>query len=81
MGRLIVLGLIALLVIWWISSRIRRARTPQAVKARREPADRAPAQGAMVPCAHCGVLLPQSEAVVEARLNFCDEAHRRLGPR
>jgi len=37
---------------------------------------------AMVPCAHCGVHLPGSDALVnEAGQPFCSEAHRRAGPR
>lgn len=32
----------------------------------------------MVPCAHCGVYIPQSEAVLSASgAVFCDEEHRR----
>lgn len=37
---------------------------------------------AMVPCAHCGVHLPASDAVVnETGQPYCSEAHRRAGPR
>ena len=33
----------------------------------------------MVPCAHCGVYVPQSESVpVVQGVAFCSEAHRRL---
>lgn len=34
---------------------------------------------AMVRCAHCGLNLPRSEAVPEAGLWYCSEAHQRLG--
>lgn len=36
----------------------------------------------MIACAHCGVHLPQTEAVVDAagRL-YCGDAHRLAGPR
>jgi uncharacterized protein len=33
----------------------------------------------MVGCAHCGVNLPQSEAVAGNGSFFCSEAHRTLG--
>jgi uncharacterized protein len=33
----------------------------------------------MVPCAHCGVNLPRSEALEGAGRFFCSEEHRRLG--
>jgi len=32
----------------------------------------------MVPCAHCGVNLPRSEALEAAGRFFCSEEHRRL---
>lgn len=34
---------------------------------------------AMVRCAHCGVHLPQKEALRDAHGYFCSEEHRRLG--
>ena len=37
---------------------------------------------AMLTCAHCGVHLPQDEAVFDAaRRPFCGDAHRIAGPR
>jgi uncharacterized protein len=36
----------------------------------------------MLACAHCGVHLPQAEAVMDAGGRpFCSEAHRLAGPR
>jgi uncharacterized protein len=32
----------------------------------------------MVPCGHCGVNLPQSEALESGGRFFCSEEHRRL---
>lgn len=32
----------------------------------------------MVPCAHCGVNLPHSEALRDGGRFFCSEEHRRL---
>jgi uncharacterized protein len=34
---------------------------------------------AMVPCAHCGVNVPRSEALEGAGRFFCSEEHRRIG--
>lgn len=31
----------------------------------------------MVRCAHCGVHLPESEALLDGDRHFCNEAHRR----
>ncbi|MBK6629831.1 MAG: hypothetical protein IPG33_01630 [Betaproteobacteria bacterium] len=33
----------------------------------------------MVVCAHCGVHLPESEALEDGGRRFCSEEHRRLG--
>jgi len=35
----------------------------------------------MIPCAHCGVNIPRSEAVEGAGRFFCSEEHRRVGTR
>jgi uncharacterized protein len=43
-------------------------------------ASAAPAGEAMVPCAHCGVNVPRSEALEGAGRFFCSEDHRRIGP-
>jgi len=54
------------------------AVTALARKGRERPAP--PSSGEpMVPCAHCGVNLPRSEALGEAGRFFCSEEHRRLG--
>jgi len=39
---------------------------------------RAPAVERMVPCAHCGLNLPEREALPVAGRFFCSEEHRRL---
>ena len=54
----------------------RRKAAPPVAKGRQMGAED------MVVCAHCGVHLPHSDAVVTAdRLHFCSAEHRRLGPR
>jgi uncharacterized protein len=36
----------------------------------------------MVACAHCGLHLPQRDALSDAQQqSYCCEAHRKLGPR
>jgi len=37
----------------------------------------APSAESMVPCAHCGVNVPRSEAIEAAGRFFCSEEHRR----
>jgi uncharacterized protein len=72
MGRLIVLGLIVVLVVWLL----RRALAgPRA-------GDTPPGEaGELVACAHCGVNLPRSEARSAGGRHYCSEEHWRLGPR
>jgi len=70
MGRLILLAL-ALLVLVWL---VRRA-----LRARGGPVPPPPAE--LVGCAHCGVLLPRAEARGADGAQYCSEEHARLGPR
>jgi hypothetical protein len=77
MGRLILLALAVLALVWLVRRALRaRGRPP-------------PPAGDLVSCAHCGVLLPRAEARgAEARgapgeegAQYCSEEHARLGPR
>jgi uncharacterized protein len=72
MGRLIVLGLIVVLVVWLL----RRALAAPA-----EPKEPVAPQGELVSCAHCGVNLPKAEARSAGGRSYCSEEHWRLGPR
>ncbi|HHU94317.1 MAG TPA: hypothetical protein GXX62_04460 [Alcaligenaceae bacterium] len=56
----------------------------QAASARRPKSPKAPApQGAekMVRCAHCGIYLPRSEALMSNDHTWCSLEHAKLGPR
>ena len=79
MGRLILLALAVLVLVWLVRRALRsRGRPP-------------PPAADLVSCAHCGVLLPRAEARAapgaEARTRrargaqYCSEEHARLGPR
>ena len=71
MGRMLVLILVVVLVVWLIR------------RAFRSPASRdsaaAPLQGDLVACARCGVNLPRSEARALGSELYCSEEHARLG--
>lgn len=77
--------LLAVLVLWLLYSpgvrqllRGGRSSEPPKPSARTTPEPARPVQ--MVPCAHCGVHLPTSDALVnDAGQHFCSEAHRRAG--
>ncbi len=65
--------LVVLLVLWLIGSRRRRADKPPAAP---------PAGTAIIACAHCGLHLPEQEALRDAAGRaYCGEEHRRLGVR
>jgi uncharacterized protein len=75
---LIVVGL----VIARILSRQNAARQHMATRqAPRRGAPPSIAPEAMVRCAHCGIHLPRSEAVMVQGKTWCSEEHARLGPR
>ncbi|MBI2277649.1 MAG: hypothetical protein HYU74_09880 [Dechloromonas sp.] len=65
--------LVALLgVLWWVWKK--RAAVPP-------PAPRSdPPPEKMVTCAHCGVHLPESDALQEGGRAYCNAAHRDAGP-
>lgn len=79
--------LLAVLVLWLLYSpgvrkllRGLRAGEPTGSTRPRDPEPARPVN--MVPCAHCGIHLPSSDALVnDAGQPFCSEAHRRAGPR
>ena len=72
---LLVIAVVGVLL-WLMLGRRREAD----VKGRRDPAPPKPV--AMIACAHCGVHLPQSDALFDAGGRpFCGEPHRVAGPR
>jgi uncharacterized protein len=74
--KLLVVVLAFALLGWLLfgRSRKRRGRAPDPT-ARPSP----PLEG-MVACAHCGVHLPASEALLTHGRSYCSAAHRDAGP-
>jgi uncharacterized protein len=60
---------------------VRRALKGKGASGREAPPDDAAGVELMVPCAHCGVHVPESGGVRGAGGFFCSDEHRRLGPR
>ena len=73
MGRLVLLAL-AVVVLVWLVRRALSARRPDA-------APRDTQGGELVSCAHCGVHLPRAEARAAGGAVYGSEEHARLGPR
>jgi uncharacterized protein len=75
---LLMLALVVVIGLWAVNRLKAFAR-------RRDDGDDAPRRAArleaMVSCAHCGVHLPQREAVVKQGAMFCSDAHALAGPR
>lgn len=69
MSKLLLL-IFAVVAVWWL---VRSFRRKDAADAAREAA---PEQ--MVTCSHCGLYLPQGEAIIEGNKFFCCDEHRRL---
>jgi len=65
--------LVLLLIVWWAWKK----RSQDGQDGGSDAPPRAPER--MVRCAHCGVHLPESDAVVDGEQHFCNEAHRRAG--
>jgi uncharacterized protein len=77
MLKLLLLVLVIAVLAWMLGTR-RRGGPPAA-----GPGGKRPPPGAtpMLACAHCGVHLPQSEALSDgAGLPYCSQAHRAAGP-
>lgn len=73
MGRLILLALAVLILVWLVR---------RALRERQRGAPTVPgAPGELVACAHCGVHLPRAEARSASGGEYCSEEHARLGPR
>ena len=76
MMKFVLVVVVVAVLLWLMFGRNRRAA---AVK-RKEGAPQAPL--AMLACSHCGVHLPQSDALFDsAGRAYCGEAHRLAGPR
>jgi uncharacterized protein len=74
MAKYVVVALVVGLVLWLMFGRRGRGSSGTHTSARRGSED-------MIACAHCGVHLPRSEALVAGGRAYCSAAHRDAGPR
>lgn len=64
--------LLVLVVIW----AVKRGRAPKPTQTPQNPESSAPSE--MVTCAHCGIHLPQEEAVSGQKGLYCSTDHRAI---
>lgn len=72
MAKYLFLILLVVALFWWLKRSQSKAPPPVSPPPAPEP---------MQPCAHCGVHLPQSEAIAADGVYYCCEQHRRLARR
>lgn len=77
--KLVILVVAIVLLLWLVFGR-RRGRRDAAAPPRRPPKPPKSSAEGMVACAHCGVHLPRSEALVDGARLYCSAAHRLAGP-
>lgn len=76
MKVLLTLAIVVLVLLWWFG----KGRGGGAAARKARPG-KAPVALAMVSCSHCGLHLPQPDAVEgEGGRHYCSSEHRRLGP-
>jgi len=75
MGRIVFFVLLAIGL--YVAYRIWRSGQRRSPGTR--PAEPAAAGETMVCCDHCGLNLPQSEALADGGRWYCSQAHQRLG--
>lgn len=75
--KIVVVLIALLLLVWLLTGSLRRLRQRRAPPAAPPP----PQVEGMVACAHCGVHLPASLALLSGRQAYCSAAHRDAGPR
>jgi uncharacterized protein len=66
--------ILAVVAAWWL---IRRLRGKDRAGDAPDASAPGPAPEQMVTCSHCGLYLPQKEALVEGDKFFCCAEHRR----
>jgi uncharacterized protein len=62
-------------------SRMINARNASSRREAAQPGKASNGIESMVSCAHCGIYMPRSEALLIGKRTWCCEDHARLGPR
>lgn len=75
MGQLLRI-IIILVGLWLVLTLVKRA-----LASRKNKPSQAPHLAKMISCDHCGVHVPESEAVHDGDRHYCSEEHQKSGPR
>jgi uncharacterized protein len=78
-GRLILIAVAVLLLVWLVRRALGEARRKGGQGAAQDTGQAN--SGELVSCAHCGVHLPRGEARSAGGRHYCSEEHWRLGPK
>lgn len=70
MGKLLILVVVVLVAYAFVKALAAKGRASGAAPKQR-------AGERMVPCSHCGINLPESEALTAGERYFCSDEHRR----
>lgn len=83
MLKLVIFLVVAVVaVLWFTKGRLRGNGPAQKPPGGARGADKKAGAATIVACAHCGVHLPQTDAVTDsAGLAYCGEPHRAVGKR
>jgi len=80
--RNLLIFILLLIVIWWVRRALQKPLDDFRTGRRNRSAGSEPdLPEQMVACQHCGLHVPESEAVRHGDAVFCSEDHRRLGVR
>ena len=75
MGFRFILFIIALFAVWLIFRHLLSSRKPDAPTTTARPAPRKVITANIVECQHCGLHLPEDEAIMRHGKHFCSEQH------
>ena len=73
MAKLLILVVLVAVAVWLLRRALRDAAGPTGRQS-------AAVRDELVRCAHCGLLVPRTEARHSAGAIYCSEEHARLGP-
>lgn len=78
--RQLLIFLVVLFGIWWLRRALSQPRDQGPGGSGRGRRSRGGAPERVLPCAHCGIHVPESEGVHADEAFYCCDDHRRKGP-